>query len=166
MSFAGRLHQKPYLEQWERINRWYHRLNKLKKSNMPENETNNQVDFIYAFFINCFHLRDWLIAYDPSLSDKINKLFEFKEMQICGDICNGCKHLSLTYPSIREFNGVVEGVSIHREFDPFQNILKYDNPIQNITYVILAGPEKFNLFFIVDRCMSIWKTFLSENGLL
>ena len=61
MSFAGKFHNKPYLEQFERIKRWHKTLNKIRVSNANENQTDKQVDIIYAFFINCYHLKDWLI---------------------------------------------------------------------------------------------------------
>lgn len=61
MSWAGRFHEKPYLEQVERIKRWNEILNDIRVSNSPEDRADYQVDCIYAFYINCFHLKDWLI---------------------------------------------------------------------------------------------------------
>jgi len=128
MSFAGKFHNKPYLEQFQRMKRWYNILNKIRVSNANENQTDKQVDIIYAFFINCFHLKDWLIHSKAIEQKKVNDFIENnKEMMICRDLCNGCKHLSLTNPSVAKdvkCNCGFHGVFLHREFDPFQEVLK------------------------------------------
>ena len=55
------------------------------------------VDDIYAFFTNCFHLKDWLIN-DPAYTKHTRQQVEdhisnTPGLAICADICNGLKHL-------------------------------------------------------------------------
>lgn len=148
MGFAGKFSTKPYLEQFQRLKRWHDILNKFRYENASESKTDFQVDCIYTFFINCFHLKDWLIHSDVVTSNEINDFINNNlEMQICRDICNGVKHLSLTNPSIAKDNTCdcgFHGVFLHREFEPFRK----DNPVKDITYNIFVEYEKFNVFFI------------------
>jgi hypothetical protein len=56
MGFAGRFAKRPYLEQFERIKRWQAALTGADASS----DVSREADIIYAFFMNCYHLRDWL----------------------------------------------------------------------------------------------------------
>jgi hypothetical protein len=170
MGFGGKFSKKPYLEQFERIKRWHKILNEIRVSNASEDRTDYQVDCIFAFFINCYHLRDWLEHSKVTSPSILNDFIEnHKEMQICRDICNGAKHLSLTSRSIGKdvkCDCGFHGVFLHREYDPFQEVLKHDNPVRNITYNIFVEYEKFNVFEVADKCVSLWEDFLKENNLL
>lgn len=170
MSWAGKFHKKPYLEQFERIKRWHKILNEIRVSNSSEDEADYQVDCIYAFFINCYHLKDWLLHSKVVDKSKINGFIKKnKEMKICRDICNGIKHLSLTNPSIGhniKCDCGWHGVTLHREYDSFQEVLKNANPLQNATYTVLADFEKFNVFELADRCVELWKNFMEDNSLI
>ncbi len=166
---------KPHLEQFERIKRWKTRIDAFRYSNSNEDEIPSQLDFICAFFVNCYHLRDFL-TYSKVISDEIVKNFIDAniEMQICRDICNESKHCSLTNPSI----GVIDpktkkkkaigfsSVILRKEYDPFQEILKQSNPIKKIKYVVMANGENFDLFELADKCVMLWENFLRENGCL
>lgn len=166
MSFAGRFSKKPYLEQFERVKRWHETLNKIKVSNSPEKETDYQVDCIYAFYMNCYHLKDWLINSDAITNKEANDFIEKNlELKICRDLTNGAKHLKLNNPSLKERGFLGHDVTLQREYDYFQKILKYDNPIQNINYVILVGSEKYNVFELADKCMRLWEELLTEKSL-
>lgn len=54
-------------------------------------------DMMWAFFQNCYHLRDW-ICRDPLLEkSQVNSILAKANMSLplqrCGDLCNGTKHL-------------------------------------------------------------------------
>jgi hypothetical protein len=165
---------KPHLEQLERTKRWKKRLDDIRYSNSSVDKIPYQLDFIYAFFINCFHLRDFL-KYSKTISDAIiTKFFEDNiEMQICRDICNECKHCSLENPSIgltipntnKKSASGWAGVCLVKDYDPFQEVLKNDNPIKNIKYVILAEGKMYNVFDLTDKCLNLWERFFKENSL-
>jgi len=166
MGFGGKFSTKPYLEQFERIKRWHKILNEIRVSNASEDKTDYQIDCIYTFFINCFHLKDWLIHSKVISEETANNFInDHKEMMICRDMCNGVKHLSLTNPSIGkdvECDCGLHGVFLHREYEPFQK----NNPVKNITYNIFVEYEKYNAFVVADKCVSLWESFLKENQLI
>jgi len=166
---------KPYLEQLERIKRWKKRLDDMRYSKSPENKIPDQIDFILSFFINCFHLRDFLKYSKPVSDDIINRFFEDNiEMQICRDICNESKHCSLENPSIgaripgtnKKSAKGWDGICLVKEYDPFQEVLKNNNPIKNIKYVILTEGVKYDVFDLTDRCLILWQNFFEKYNLL
>jgi hypothetical protein len=163
---------KPHLEQLARIKRWKSRIDDFRFSNSPDIEISNQLDFIYAFFINCYHLKDFL-EYSKLVSDKVISKFVEKniEMQICRYICFESKHCSITqaHSGITDSSTgekVIHGLTgcIIIEGDPFQEILKYDNPIKNGKYSILVNGKNYDLFELADKCVKLWETFLEENN--
>ena len=140
----GIIHSKSYLEQYERVKRWHQVLNEIRISNASDDKTEYQVDCIYAFFMNCFHLTDWLKRSKTSVNVKTIDGFinNHDEMQICKYLCLGVKHLRLD----KKRHNISNTVSIGREYDPFAEILGNKNPVTNITYSLDTKYGKFNVF--------------------
>ena len=49
-----------YREQLARTRRYYERFKKLNDGKAQEPSSEANMDDIYAFFQNCYHLKDWL----------------------------------------------------------------------------------------------------------
>lgn len=165
---------KPHLEPFERIKRWKKRIDAFRYSNGTEDEMNNQLDFIYAFFINCYHLSDFLRRSKVVSNDVIARFIEDNlEMQMCRYICFESKHCSLETLKSGITDSATGKKLIHgltgcivKEYDPFQAVLKNDNPIKNIKYVLLANGKNYDLFELADTCVKLWEKFLQENNCL
>jgi hypothetical protein len=85
-----------YLEQLKRVERWLSRIQK-NESDQIEHQ-----DFLYAFFQNCWHLKDW-IKNDDALPPKIrcgieDDIKRYGSLLTCADLANRSKHLVLTKP--------------------------------------------------------------------
>ena len=160
----GIIHSKSYLEQYERIKRWHKILNEIRLSNASEDKTEYQVDCIFAFFMNCFHLTDWLKHSKTSLDDKTIDDFinNNDEMKICKYLCLGSKHLTLD----KKRHDVSNIVTIGKEWDPFAEVLNNKNPVLNITYSLDTKYGKFNVFELSDTCVNLWEDFLKQNNLI
>ena len=79
-------------EQHARMIRWHSRLAQANRDDVVE-----QVDEFYAFFICCYHLKDW-IKNDEHLESSVrNRVEAFVNqsdaLSLAGDITNGFKHL-------------------------------------------------------------------------
>jgi len=128
------------------VRRWHHR---LLEARSPEDAE----DYLYAFFQNCYHLRDWISAEGgPSL----DQLFESSdELRLCRDVCNMTKHLQLTRqpatgaePSLaREYAGQGQGW-----FD------------DDSTLVVLSRGTKWDARELAGRCLAVWEEFLRSEG--
>lgn len=167
MSWGGKFSKKPYLEQFYRIKRWHSRLNMIRTSNSPETEADNQIDFIYAFFTNCFIFEDWLK--NSGVNSK--KIYDYRdqhiELKICRDLCNNTKHLLLRRgkPSISKLaksNELSYGVTIHKVYDDSS----LNKPLKNSNYAIVADFNTYNVFEVADKCVLLWENFLEKNSLL
>lgn len=114
------------------------------------------VDFLYAFVISCFHLKDYI---EVSLREKLDhdncELYWFPEFLICRDLAKGLKHLTLSKPSM------ASNVAFHREYDHF-------NEKQFIKVSIYLGTDIYSYDYMdfVTRCRSIWYAYLHFKGLL
>ena len=88
-----------YESQLERIKRYYKRFKNINNGRPHTDSTDYYMDDIFSFFINCYHLKDWLIN-DPSYTKRKKSEIEkyitkTESLSICADICNGLKHLKL-----------------------------------------------------------------------
>jgi hypothetical protein len=88
-------------EQWDRVKRYYDRFRKINDGLEGHGEPSDYYfDDMWAFFQNCFHLRDWLKE-DRFQSAKIRKtphdyVRDTPCLAICADLANALKHMTLT----------------------------------------------------------------------
>jgi hypothetical protein len=141
--------------------RWYKRIGLIAQKANTSEINQDDWDFIFAYFICCYHLRDWLIVSYPSLQNDIDQfIHKSVELQICHDICNGLKHSSLDRPKRdADFN-------IYREFDHCAQECG-ENPIK---YRVASGDghefRKYALFDLAEKCMEAWRSFLENHSLI
>jgi hypothetical protein len=87
-----------YVEQFERLIRWYERLKPVAEGRESPKSPEVHRDEIFAFFMNCHHLKD-CIKNDPSAPHLKNLVEPYINrsvpLSICADICNGLKHLTI-----------------------------------------------------------------------
>ncbi len=84
-----------YLDQFERVKRYFSRFKQINDGQEHSQSSQNYDDDIYAFFQNCYHLKDW-IKNDPacsSWSDVEDFINQNPDLSICADLCNALKHL-------------------------------------------------------------------------
>ncbi len=95
-SFYKKFRGDDYLEQWERVKRWYGKVqgvknNTYQKSNITIEE---QEDYLYIYFLQICNLKDWIK--NSKKNSNIEKLFNgttgIKSLQIVVDFVNNAKH--------------------------------------------------------------------------
>lgn len=121
-------------------------------------------DDVISFFINCYHLLDWLIINNPSgytkedLNDFLNSHLELK---ICADLCNGKKHCQLNRTRSGEqpsMNGKNWMILTYKE--------ELKKPITFINkYVILHQGKEYDALELAEKCMSLWRNKIREMAL-
>jgi hypothetical protein len=151
-----------WLTHYARTLRWYARLQKVRAACGQVGIHQDCEDYIYAFFQNCFHLRDWLLKSRVIHKSQLDQLFESNvELRLCRDICNGTKHMTITRkPSIDA------DFYTFREYDHLHISSPSDDPHAMEKFMIRASGEKWDAFELADRCMQIWNEFLEARGLL
>jgi len=144
---------RKYQEQFERIKRWYERIKDIYEGIPHERESDYYQDDIYAFFINCYHLQDW-IKNDESVEAfakaKVQGFIDRnRELKLCRDICHGLKHLSSGMRSPL-------GPRIFR-FNVSTGITRAEYSITTET------GETFDAFELASKCVQLWERFIEEN---
>ncbi|MGH2362744.1 MAG: hypothetical protein ACRDGM_19635 [bacterium] len=150
-----------YQEQYDRMKRWYARFAALDQGRRHDVESDNYVDDVYAFFMNCYHLKDW-IKRDSAVAPAIQQSVEGhinanRPLKLCADICNSLKHLSLTSHRSGEspaFGKKEYGLTLGAE--PSTIKLKYQ---------VDTAAGLIDAFQLATECVDAWDTFLSGNGL-
>jgi hypothetical protein len=85
-------------DQWGRVKRLGDWVDEIYSSANTLDQDKSS-DVVNAFFINCFHLKDWLSKHDGELYSDVEQLFAKGRgeihMQLCADIANQAKHFQL-----------------------------------------------------------------------
>jgi len=147
-----------YLEQFDRVKRWYERFALIDGGRQHDQPSDNYQDEVYTFFINCFHLKDWL-KNDGSVEVDAKEIEDFvknnKELNLCRDICNGIKHLKLTAPrSGQDPEFGQRKYHLHVGKSPTTISAKY-------TIDTASGP--IDAFKLATKCLQAWESFIQSN---
>jgi hypothetical protein len=145
--------------QYERMRRWHRLVHEIGRARKSIGDTEQEHDFIYAYFQNCYHLRDWLQNSSMATAEELREFFRLNEpMGVCRDICNGTKHWQIDRPSVDA------DFSIGREYVPAN--WPGERPHVNQSWFIVAGQSKHDIFQLADTCMALWDSFLQRKNLL
>ena len=147
--------QSKYPEQWDRVRRWYLRFTEISEGKLHDRPSDFYQDEVYAFFMNCYHLKDW-IKHDPTASSLSAKVEAFittvPEMALCADICNGIKHLVLSKPRSPE--------NPHFGKRLFKVGVGTQPTTIAVEYTIDTESGTIDAFDLATRCLKAWEGFL------
>ena len=162
MKFPPSSHDyQGWVTQFHRTCRWYKKLKEYQEKAKDIGLPGEAEDCIYAFFQNCFHLKEWIEKSDAiSKKDLDSFVASHRELGICRDICNGTKHMIIDRHSIDP------NFSTYREYDYLWGPIIAGQKSGTATFRILAAGTKYDMFDLADKCMGHWKQFLSQHKLL
>jgi hypothetical protein len=128
------------------MQRWYTRLSE------SATDDDRRLDDFHAFFVCCFHLKDWLQA-DSSVDSKITGQVETFVasnlwLRLCADLANGSKHPQ---------------VDRSPRYDSQARVAKTTSQDR---VVVTLGRSIWPAFDVVKKFVAAWDTFLTEHGLL
>jgi len=147
-----------YLEQWERLNRWYERFKEIHCGREHTMPSENYKDEVYAFFLNCYHLKDWLIESSAVPAQEVEDFInDCDDLKLCADICNAIKHLSL---SRTRTGDQPEFTRTH-----YTVALGGEPAVVSAQYTIETTHGPIDAFDIAKKSMEAWRTFFSQNGI-
>ncbi len=145
----------PYQEQLDRVKRLKEDIKRF--SVVTDDNFKSAVDAFTSFFIQCYHLRDWLIQSRYGSRD-IN-LFLSKSicLSLCRDLANMQKHKNIDmYESLYHFVN-------HRDFGIVTPITTYFDPTKKENRFGLDIKEFGTLIDVIDlaeECVEEWEKFL------
>jgi hypothetical protein len=133
--------------QLDRIRRWYHRASNAT-------DPTDRCDYLYAYFENAFHLRDWLQQTGAATEADLKTFFDAnEEMRLCRDLANAHKHYSLIHRPSQSIPP-----SEVREYSPMGGNLGSD-----VSLMILSAGEKADAFELAGRILQLWEGFIAST---
>lgn len=146
--------------QYDRMRRWHARVRSATAVD------DLYIDSVYAFFIFCFHLKDWLAMDDSVAREVANAAEQLMNtdypMQLCADLANGLKHVSVTrrprLPAPVTLSTGIPSPEASSNVDDYLGLLP---TIRAADGSFIAGAPE-----IADLCVDRWDTFLRQHGLL
>jgi len=144
-------------EQYARMKRWHSRISDATTVD------SRAVDDVYAFFVCCYHLKDW-IRNDDSVAKRVSDEVEravSQSVPLClsADITNGFKHLKRTKPVRISADATVKAVGT--SLDSFD----LDTSLLGGIVVVVDGTNELDMRGVADGCVEAWDAFLTDRGL-
>ena len=140
-----------------RVGRWHKRLSTIGRGVPPAMSKDEALDDVFAFFMNCYHLRDWVIGSGFKAEADVDAYIRGNDdLALCRDICTGLKHFraepkrALFDSSWSTATGTVAMLPSRRE------------PIPGEHWVITANRGDMDMFDLGDRCVAAWDAFLAS----
>lgn len=151
-----------YREQYDRMRRWYDRFSAIAQGRPHNMASDNYLDEIYGFFLNCHHLKDW-IKHDPGVDECARRSVEphinsSRALRLCADLCNSLKHLHLTKPPR-------SGENPRFGQKNFGLALGSGPATISLRYEVEADAGPIDAFTLATQCVAAWDAFLDTNGL-
>jgi hypothetical protein len=152
------LNECAYLEQYRRMMRCYEKFATIDRGRVYDASSENYDDEVFAFFLNCYHLKDWIkndekagIAAQNDVESLINSSYP---LRLCADICNSHKHLKLSFPRSDEYPRLAKThYSVHGG-TPTTVTVKYEIETSN-------GPV--DAFTLATQCVDEWQSFITSK---
>lgn len=178
--------QHKYLEQWERIKRWYKRIKRIEESCPQGYIDDDCLDEVYAFFMNCYHLKDWLknsiFKQNNTKRQEVENIFDEKKgkeiFKVCADFVNGVKHVKADRFTRIDPNTQIEKQHVTiRLGNPLPLYIplnkngkkeneKYSPPSTQYSWEIKCGNKYYNVYQLVEDCLKEWENFLKKEKLI
>jgi len=161
----GRLH----IEQYNRVLRYYERFKLINDGRQKGSSFEGQYDDMLGFFMNCHHLKDWIIQdfyiekghpdhpeYCRLRDEVVHFIDSYDCLKLCADICNGAKHLYRNEPlHFGETIRVRNEVHIDETVD--------DPPVQRVLRITSESGKEWDAFELANECLSKWKEFFAGH---
>lgn len=145
--------------QYERMIRWYKRLEGIDYN--YQNKLDEYLDIAYAFFMNCYHLKDWIIN-DPNIDLPRNGVEEYVNFTeclfICADICNGSKHLRLDNPRSEKEPKI--------GLDSFYDTALFGERSRRYFFYLETKDGIKDPLTFAEECVTSWEVFIQVYNIL
>ncbi len=147
---------RKYQEQLERVHRWYDRIKRINDGMEHDKPSECYQDEIYAFYLNCYHLKDWIINCDAAPNERVEEFINSStDLKLCADICNGLKHLKLDRQPRSDQRP---------EFGPRRYELNIGSgPITiAVKFSLDIKSGSIDAFELATKCLESWGSFVSS----
>jgi hypothetical protein len=149
-------------DQRTRVGRWHKRLAAIRRGIPPDMSQAEALDDVYAFFMNCYHLRDWIIKSGFREQTAVDAFVEGDlALRLCRDICNGLKHFRIHAKGASAPNWSTATVFPSTMVRAVPVPAAGREPIPDERWEITTGADNIDMFDLADRCLAAWDGFLA-----
>lgn len=145
----------PYQEQLDRIKRLREDLERF--SIATDDNFENAVDAFTSFFIQCYHLRDWLAESRYLRRDIDAFINQSNSLALCRDLANKQKHkqIALYEPrhSLAERKGRGVSIPVVSYYDPSRKTQRFGLDMEEFETMI-------DVIDLAEKCVEEWERFL------
>jgi hypothetical protein len=156
----GSVELRKFEEQFERVKRWYERFEKIDQGKLHDANSDVYQDEVYAFFLNCYHLKDWIKHDDTIPAHARRKVEVFTKsrncLRICRDICIAVKHLDMRSKPLSGRVPEWRGRKIHL-------VLGGRQPTLGVKYSLMTGKGLMDAFDLATNCIREWEQIIKAN---
>ena len=145
-----------WTEQLERVGRW------LRRAENQNREREEYEDDLWAFFQNCWHLKDWIKNDSVAAVDEeeIEREANSRHMlRVCADLANGTKHLELRNP--RE-GGKLAGARIKADVRDDMATGTTTTSIQWNVMVALEDGTEYHALEVARGALMEWRDLIDK----
>ncbi len=146
------------IDQLNRVIRWYRRFQQINEGIQKSASFEGQYDDMLAFFMNCYHLKDWIKndISDDSLNTVVEDYINQNDcLKLCADICNGAKHLDVTRSRFGEETSIRTEVHLDESQE--------NPPVIRKWYITSNSGQIFDAFDIATQCVERWVDFFNQH---
>ena len=156
---------RPYQAQLARVERFLNRIS-TPKTNRDEYE-----DFFWAFFQNCWHLRDW-IKHDASISTTKRQsiaraVARSPVLKVCQCIANRSKHYKPTWKTFphRKKSGKWRPRRTVRVEGEISIRIKGESATTSLSYRVKAKKKNDDALAVAREAVEAWRRILDKHHL-
>lgn len=153
-----------WMEQYERMMRSHGRLRSIANGELTASSDEAR-DALFHFFQDAYHLKDW-IKNDPGVSTNDVEQFinEVEPMQICADLCNGTKHLTLDRPRTGDSSTGFTSQNVAVRPSAIGSGMPADPALHGWT--IESKSKSYQAVDLADGVVTEWRGWLGSQGLV
>jgi hypothetical protein len=136
---------------------------------VPSEKQHEYEDALYAYFQNCWHLKDWIKNDDATpatLKTAVqrvdNEQHRIDSLMLSADIANGSKHLKLTR-SIRR-GAKTEAEIMVRVFDSVSESTQSNASVGFRYQIVESNGNSHDALDLARRALADWENLIASNG--
>lgn len=141
-------------------NGWYgqvERMERFKKRAIEAVNEDDSLDFSFAFFQSCYHLREWIPTFESIDQAVWNKKWgkfinENDSIKYCRDLSNVTKHMTISKAS------TTPNVVITRDFEEDESECG-----KFLGWTLHIDSKPIDFFKLMEQCTEAWKKFIKED---
>jgi len=150
--------------QYGRMMRWFKRLKNISRRRKKVSSILGE-DYIYAFFKECWHLKDWLAdEVDMNIRQDLKEALGSSEaMIICDCLANGMKHKNIQINNKRK---TIKSLRVEHRFDIVADASSKSKSSGQYIWSVVVNDKKISATELATDCIDFWQAFLTRHKLL